>query len=274
MPNLKTLKKGGLNASPFQMFSKKFSKQKTVLVDYAQGMDYNYNTYMNQERENDMKKLLIVLCLIILTLAGCSTDKNIENDSESDIVTKVVTLADLTESQIELFRETSLMFNEDVIAGTMSMDELDAYQDKLMEDYLAMGEDLPENAVDLFRAWKASVGFYSDLAEKMVAEEKRRFEEMEQAQQETVVTPQQNKPQPSESQQQTQVEDVQSKPLNPSQNIEEEGEYYEHGSTTNAVEAHGDGYDEALASEANRIAKQQGISFEEAVAQVEKAWGY
>lgn len=196
-----------------------------------------------------------------------------------------LTLDELSEEQIDIFKSVAHEFIDNVLNGEMTVSEMIDSQLFILDTYV-MSNELPQNGAKLFGEWKESVDYYELLAEWLVNNGLSGVEDImpsiptdeevnETQQQETVVTPQQNKPQSSEKQQQTQIEDVQSKPLNPSQNIEEEGESLgSYGTVVDAVEVDGDGYDAALRSEANRIAKQQGISFEEAVAQVEKAWGY
>jgi len=218
-----------------------------------------------------------------------------------------IAMEDLTQGQLSSLKMFTQVSADDFLrvqSGETTVEKLDLEYVKMIDMLIFVG-DLPENAQYLIQELKENNGYYETFENidqkevvngeivyktKKPAQQQEKLEnpapivqnqnkptptEKQDSQQGTVVTPQQNKPQPSESQQQTQIEDVQSKPLNPSQNIEEEGEYTGYGTIVDADDVLGSGgYDRALVSEANRIAKQQGISFEEAVAQVEKAWGY
>ena len=249
-----------------------------------------------------MKKVfttILAIALMTLCFVGCAKEVEVD-DSESTIEieqtanenqTEVgLTLSELTDEQIDIFKLTSISFVEDVVSGNMEVEEMDMRQEWVLEDYIAMG-DLPANAIDLFKEWKDSVDFHNSLADKIIGTENEDNKIVTNDDVDDSVTENEgvqvqqpaSKPKPSESQVKDQVDHAQSKPITPSQNTPKE-EVPQQGSVTTASgtaddtvrsdEVAGSGYDEALTSEANRIAKKQGISFEEALAQVKADWGY
>ena len=186
-----------------------------------------------------------------------------------------LTLDELSEEQLAIFKSVAHEFVDSVLDGEMTVKEMEDAQAFIIEDCYVKPTTLPQNGAKLFGEWKASVNYYELLAEWLmnnglsgvedIMPSIPTDEEVDETQQETVVTPQQNKPQPSESQQQIQVEDVQSKPLNPSQNIEEEGENTGYGTITKAEDA-GNSHESTLI---RAVAAAKGISYEEAKALVE-----
>ena len=249
-----------------------------------------------------MKKVfttILAIALMTLCFVGCAKEVEVD-DSESTIEieqtanenqTEVgLTLSELTDEQINIFKLTSISFVEDVVSGNMEVEEMDMRQEWVLEDYIAMG-DLPANAIDLFKEWKDSVDFHNSLADKIIGTENEDNKIVTNDDVDDSVTENEgvqvqqpaSKPKPSESQVKEQINEAQSKPITPSPNTPKE-EVPQQGSVTTASgtaddtvrsdEVAGSGYDEALTSEANRIAKKQGISFEEALAQVKADWGY
>lgn len=252
-----------------------------------------------------MKKIfatILVIALMLLCLAGCSKDE-VKEDAQNDIEIEetsdveeteaeanTLTLEELTEEQIYIFEISASSFNSEVITGDMSIDEMDTRQEKLMDDYISMG-DLPNNAVELFREWKASSGFYINLANKISGAENNKLtpeEEVEQKVESKPIVQNQNKPKPTEKQEQTQHKEVTQKPVKPSNNTPSDGEVVgTPGDVVSAGGGNGDNYTKAedvigdisesfsraLQSEAQRIASEQGISYEQALAQVKADWG-
>ena len=204
-----------------------------------------------------------------------------------------LTLDELSEEQIDIFKSVAHEFVDSVLDGEMTVKEMEEGQAFIIEDCYVASAMLPQNGAKLFGEWKESVDYYELLAEWLVNNGLSGVEDImpsiptdeevnETQQQETVVTPQQNKPQSSEKQQQIQIEESQTKPLNPPAPDMTEEEFIKQNeanaenaeSRTESVDVMGDGFNAALTSEANRIAKQQGISFEEALAKVKADWGY
>ena len=81
-----------------------------------------------------------------------------------------LTLAKLTDEQIELFKITSTSFVEEVKAGTMTYGVMEEKQEKLLPGYIRMRQ-LPDNAVELFREWKVSVNYDDKLLDWVFAVE-------------------------------------------------------------------------------------------------------
>ena len=249
-----------------------------------------------------MKKVfttILAIALMTLCFVGCAKEVEVD-DSESTIEieqtanenqTEVgLTLSELTDEQINIFKLTSISFVEDVVSGNMEVEEMDMRQEWVLEDYIAMG-DLPANAIDLFKEWKDSVDFHNSLADEIIGAENEDNKIVTNDDVDDSVTENEgvqvqqpaSKPKPSESQVKDQVDHAQSKPITPSQNTPKE-EVPQQGSVTTASgtaddtvrsdEVAGSGYDRALMAVAQDLAATKGISLEEALAQVKADWGY
>lgn len=141
-------------------------------------------------------------------------------------------LGELSEEQIDIFKSVAHEFIDNVLNGEMTVSEMIDSQLFILDTYV-MSNELPQNGAKLFGEWKTSVNYYELLAEWLVNNGLSGVEDImpniptdeevnETQQQETVVTPQQNKPQPSEKQEQTQKQEVTSKPIKPSNNTPKE----------------------------------------------------
>lgn len=75
------------------------------------------------------------------------------------------TLADLTEDQINIFKQVVDESGAvDLInQGLMTIEDMDREQDYLIEVYIS-GNVLPENGKELFREWKEGEGYYSQFS--------------------------------------------------------------------------------------------------------------
>lgn len=140
-----------------------------------------------------MKKRLILLFMIVALIAVGGVVSFITQQSNKDIdieqyeetndsmqrptheenTAANLTLDQLTEEQIVLFKNTALLFNDEVISGEMTLDEMDTRQDEAMMEYVET-EELSGSAADLFREWKQTSGFYHELEEKMLAAEEEK----------------------------------------------------------------------------------------------------
>lgn len=194
-----------------------------------------------------------------------------------------LTLDELSEEQLAIFKSVAYEFIDSVLDETMSVKEMEEAQAFIIEDCYVKPTTLPQNGAKLFGEWKESVNYYELLMEWLVNNGLSGVEDImpniptdeevnETQQQETVVTPQQNKPQPSEKQQQTQIEESQTKPLNPPAPDMTEEEFIKQN------EANSDGYGTFVDAEdagitfeyslAEDIAITEGISIEEALQRV------
>lgn len=73
-----------------------------------------------------------------------------------------VTLDQLSEAQIQIFKEASEAFKQDYINGAISLDQLKLFQNTEIETAIIYNQ-LPSNGVELFEEWKELVNYYSDL---------------------------------------------------------------------------------------------------------------
>ena len=72
------------------------------------------------------------------------------------------TLDQLSEAQIQIFKEASEAFKQDYINGAISLDQLKLFQNTEIETSIIYNQ-LPANGVELFEEWKELVNYYSDL---------------------------------------------------------------------------------------------------------------
>ena len=228
-----------------------------------------------------MKKK-ILFCTLILAMAFVSgaCNKNTETAEEPVVETTILTLDELTAEQIDIFKLTSTGFIDEVKEGTMTYGVMEEKQEKLFVEYINM-KKLPDNAVELFREWKVSVNYEDELMNWILGSDDELADKMEQGQ---TIVQQTNKPQPSEQQQNTQKQEVTSRPITPSDNTntntdsnESQGQYISASGGESGIERAEDvvgdsGFERALQSEANRISQQQGIPYEQALAQVKADW--
>ena len=240
-----------------------------------------------------MKKIIatmLIMMLMVFCLSGCSKeqDEEIKTPSQDNVQSSetVLSLAELTEEQIDLFKLTAGGNVYDVLEGLITMDELESIQEEMLEIYVKM-QALPNNGLELFDEWKESVDYYSKLAEWLMnngltAEvetikpqvSEKDSDTREEHKADTVVQ-QTNKPKPSEKQEQTQKQEVTSKPIKPSNNTPKEevvgtpGDVVSAGggksTVTDSENVVGGGFEASLAED---IAITEGISFEEALQRV------
>jgi len=234
------------------------------------------------------KKILFCTLILAMAFASGACNKNTEPAVEEPAVEieNNMELSELTADQIDIFKLTSTSFIDEVKAGTMTYGVMEEKQEKVFEGYINMGE-LPDNAVELFREWKTSVDYDEKLMDWVFDSENKPEEEVEQKVESKPIVQNQNKPKPTEKQEQTQHKEVTQKPVKPSNNTPSDGEVVGTpgevitpsggGSTiTEAEDVIGDisdSFSRALQSEAQRIASEQGISYEQALAQVKADWG-
>lgn len=78
---------------------------------------------------------------------------------------QIDTLSDLTEDQINIFKQVVDESGAvDLInQGLMTIEDMDREQDYLIEVYIS-GNVLPENGKELFREWKEGEGYYSQFS--------------------------------------------------------------------------------------------------------------
>lgn len=226
------------------------------------------------------KKILFCTLILAMAFASGACNKNTEPAVEEPAVEieNNMELSELTADQIDLFKLTSTSFIDEVKAGTLTYGVMEEKQEKVLEGYINMGE-LPDNAVELFREWKTSVDYDEKLMDWIFDSENEPEEEVEQKVESKPIVQNQNKPKPTEKQEQTQHKEVTQKPVKPSNNTPSDGEVVGTpgevitpsggGSTiTEAEDVIGDFDDlmaDAIRSEANRIAKEKGISYDEAL---------
>lgn len=208
-------------------------------------------------------------------------------DTEQQIIDGIdIELADLTPTQIDLFKNVAHGFIDNVLEGTMTTSELAENQAFILDTYI-MANELPANGRELFNEWKESVDYYGKLAEWLMnngltAEvetikpqiSEKDSDTREEHKADTVVQ-QTNKPKPSEKQEQTQKQEVTSKPIKPSNNTPKEevvgtpGDVVSAGggksTVTDSENVVGGGFEASLAED---IAITEGISFEEALQRV------
>lgn len=250
-----------------------------------------------KEREyKRMKKLITIslAVLLILSLSACgssySSNENSSSSAESDkqvssiVDASDITLADLTDTQLLIFKDTAYCFVLDVKEGGMSLSDLSEKQEYCIDDYIILNE-LPSNGRHLFNEWKESVDYYGKLAawldgvETVAPEQVTRPEvtpekEVEKTEQGVQVQQPASKPKPSESQVKDQVDHAQSKPITPSNNTPAGEVIGTPGKATTAsggkppvwVEEIGCTFDYSLAEV---ISIREGISLEEALQRVE-----
>lgn len=72
------------------------------------------------------------------------------------------TLDQLSEAQIQIFKEASQSWKSDYISGAITLDQLKMFQATEIETSILYNQ-LPGNGVDLFEQWKESTGYYKDL---------------------------------------------------------------------------------------------------------------
>ena len=229
-----------------------------------------------------MKKInatMLIMMLMIFCLSGCSKeqDEEIKTPSQDNVQSSetVLSLGELTEEQIDLFKLTAGGNVYDVLEGLITMDELESIQEEMLEIYVKM-QALPNNGLELFDEWKESVGYYDLLSEWLADMEtpESDTDTREEHKADTVVQ-QTNKPKPSEKQEQTQKQEVTSKPIKPSNNTPKEevvgtpGDVVSAGggksTVTDSENVVGGGFEASLAED---IARTEGISFEEALQRV------
>ena len=229
-----------------------------------------------------MKKIIatmLIMMLMVFCLSGCSKeqDEEIKTPSQDNVQSSetVLSLGELTEEQIDLFKLTAGGNVYDVLEGLITMDELESIQEEMLEIYVKM-QALPNNGLELFDEWKESVGYYDLLSEWLADMEtpESDTDTREEHKADTVVK-QTNKPKPSEKQEQTQKQEVTSKPIKPSNNTPKEevvgtpGDVVSAGggksTVTDSENVVGGGFEASLAED---IAITEGISFEEALQRV------
>ena len=229
-----------------------------------------------------MKKIIatmLIMMLMVFCLSGCSKeqDEEIKTPSQDNVQSSetVLSLTELTEEQIDLFKLTAGGNVYDVLEGLITMDELESIQEEMLEIYVKM-QALPNNGLELFDEWKESVGYYDLLSEWLADMEtpESDTDTSEEHRDDTVVQ-QTNKPKPSEKQEQTQKQEVTSKPIKPSNNTPKEevvgtpGDVVSAGggksTVTDSENVVGGGFEASLAED---IARTEGISFEEALQRV------
>ena len=229
-----------------------------------------------------MKKIIatmLIMMLMVFCLSGCSKeqDEEIKTPSQDNVQSSetVLSLGELTEEQIDLFKLTAGGNVYDVLEGLITMDELESIQEEMLEIYVKM-QALPNNGLELFDEWKESVGYYDLLSEWLADMEtpESDTDTREEHKADTVVQ-QTNKPKPSEKQEQTQKQEVTSKPIKPSNNTPKEevvgtpGDVVSAGggksTVTDSENVAGGGFEASLAED---IAITEGISFEEALQRV------
>ena len=229
-----------------------------------------------------MKKIIatmLIMMLMVFCLSGCSKeqDEEIKTPSQDNVQSSetVLSLGELTEEQIDLFKLTAGGNVYDVLEGLITMDELESIQEEMLEIYVKM-QALTNNGLELFDEWKESVGYYDLLSEWLADMEtpESDTDTREEHKADTVVQ-QTNKPKPSEKQEQTQKQEVTSKPIKPSNNTPKEevvgtpGDVVSAGggksTVTDSENVVGGGFEASLAED---IAITEGISFEEALQRV------
>ena len=229
-----------------------------------------------------MKKIIatmLIMMLMVFCLSGCSKeqDEEIKTPSQDNVQSSetVLSLTELTEEQIDLFKLTAGGNVYDVLEGLITMDELESIQEEMLEIYVKM-QALPNKGLELFDEWKESVGYYDLLSEWLADMEtpESDTDTREEHKADTVVQ-QTNKPKPSEKQEQTQKQEVTSKPIKPSNNTPKEevvgtpGDVVSAGggksTVTDSENVVGGGFEASLAED---IAITEGISFEEALQRV------
>ncbi len=137
-----------------------------------------------------MKKLLVGLLLVgLLGMTACghktaeqaeepnNPPQEIVKDRENFVETaektideadaKAISNLTLTEKQIALFKPTADSFVEDVLDGSMTIEEMETRQARIVDGYISTG-DFPENAHELFNAWKLAIGYYEQLSEELM----------------------------------------------------------------------------------------------------------
>lgn len=178
-------------------------------------------------------------------------------DTEQQIIDGIdIELADLTPTQIDLFKNVAHGFIDNVLEGTMTTSELAENQAFILDTYI-MANELPANGRELFNEWKESVDYYGKLAEWLMnngltAEvetikpqvSEKDSDTREEHKADTVVQ-QTNKPKPSEKQEQTQKQEVTSKPIKPSNNTPKEEVVGTPGDVVSAGGGNGDNFTKA-----------------------------
>ena len=81
---------------------------------------------------------------------------------EPSVEPSPATLDQLSEAQIQIFKEASEAFKQDYINGAISLDQLKLFQNTEIETSIIYNQ-LPANGVELFEEWKELVNYYSDL---------------------------------------------------------------------------------------------------------------
>lgn len=81
---------------------------------------------------------------------------------EPSVEPSPATLDQLSEAQIQIFKEASEAFKQDYINGAISLDQLKLFQNTEIETAIIYNQ-LPSNGVELFEEWKELVNYYSDL---------------------------------------------------------------------------------------------------------------
>ena len=141
-----------------------------------------YHIVQMEERTVDKKlvPLGVLLALSLSWLAGCSSDKHTKPDTSTPITSQVAedtssvtesepieqvnnatpTLADLTNDHLLIFETISEMNLDEVKQGQLTIEELDAIHNDLIEVYIVEGQ-LPSNAHTLYDEWKDSIGYYN-----------------------------------------------------------------------------------------------------------------
>lgn len=137
---------------------------------------------LDKEREvPDMKKYIIggVAALVVIggvVVFGVSQSGNSqaaatpspeitatpEPTIEPSVEPSPATLDQLSEAQIQIFKEASEAFKQDYINGAISLDQLKLFQNTEIETAIIYNQ-LPANGVQLFEEWKELVNYYSDL---------------------------------------------------------------------------------------------------------------
>lgn len=149
------------------------------------------------------------------------------------------TLADLETWQLDIFKDTSTLFIDEIKSHTSTIEQVDQRQNGIIEAQM-IENIFPSNAIQLFNEWKVENGYYNQFTEddtqqqvtdqqpqqNQQTQQNQQSNQNQQGQTETSKpappvnhdTPSQgNKPQPSTEQQQTQT-----KPSTPQQGPSEE----------------------------------------------------
>jgi len=144
-----------------------------------------------------------------------STDSGITLQDEVN-ASKTVDLEGLTEDEkfyIENTLEKEGISVDDILAGTISLEEADRQQAEWIDTYILSG-NLPSNGQEIFNEYKEKTGYYDQFTEEHHEKPVATEQQEEVAPKQTVPASSTNKPKPSEAQQIQQLENNQNKPEN------------------------------------------------------------